>query len=146
MDTLKWILFFCVLTLTAAANLRKFTIRNYLTLEYQGEFNLYSLPACIALSESSEENYVDGDATDDDGSVVDGESIIDVEICTLPPVNYSANQRHCSGFIPRWYYNAQSSSCKKFFWDGCWGTRNLFRNEFACLARCNKQGTHVFLL
>ncbi|XP_046636063.1 actinia tenebrosa protease inhibitors-like [Daphnia pulicaria] len=115
MDSLKWIIFLCVLTSTAAANL--------------------------PLSESSEENYVDGvAANDDDGNVTEGESITDVGICKLPPINYSTNQRHCSGFIPRWYYHVQSSSCKKFFWDGCWGTKNLFRNEFACLARCNKQG------
>jgi hypothetical protein len=141
MDSLKWIIFLCVLTSTAAANLRKIAII------LLWNFNLLITCCClrIALSESSEENYVDGVnvANDDDGNVTDGESITDVEICKLPPINYSTNQRHCSGFIPRWYYHVQSSSCKKFFWDGCWGTKNLFRNEFACLARCNKQGKQI---
>ena len=95
-----------------------------------------------ALLTSSEENYAEDFNNYDDDYY--GESVDeDVDICTLPPIDHSPDQRRCSGFIPRWYYDAQSKSCKKFFWDGCWGTRNLFRNEFACLARCNKQGTRI---
>lgn len=63
----------------------------------------------------------------------------------LPPISQSPYQRRCSGFIPRWYYDAKTGVCKKFFWEGCWSTGNLFRNEFACLARCNKQGIRRFL-
>nr|CAH0103991.1 unnamed protein product [Daphnia galeata] len=113
MDFLKWTIFFCMLTSAVAANLPLLT--------------------------SSEENYAEDFYNYDDDYY--GESVDeDVDICTLPPIDHSPNQRRCSGFIPRWYYDAQSNSCKKFFWNGCWGTRNLFKNEFACLARCNKQG------
>ena len=144
MDFLKWTIFFCMLTSVVAANLRKFNIpaAGYVIHLH---FNLIVILCyCLltALLTSSEENYVEDFNNYDDDYY--GESVDDVDICTLPPINHhSTNKRRCSGFIPRWYYDAQSNSCKKFFWDGCWGTRNLFRNEFACLARCNKQGTSI---
>lgn len=93
-------------------------------------------------SESSEENLLDNDEDvvnhidSHDNDIVQNS----VNVCVLPPISQSPYQRRCSGFIPRWYYDTKTGVCKKFFWEGCWSTGNLFRNEFACLARCNKQG------
>lgn len=62
----------------------------------------------------------------------------DVSICSLPPV--SQGTKKCRGFFPRWTYDAKTKSCTGFLYGGCGGTENLFQTEFACLARCNKQG------
>ncbi|KZS19211.1 Uncharacterized protein APZ42_014428 [Daphnia magna] len=66
------------------------------------------------------------------------EAKADVDVCALPPVNPSPIA--CSGVIPRWTYNAKAGACEKFIYGGCFGTENLFKNEFACLAKCNKEG------
>ena len=63
-----------------------------------------------------------------------------VDICSLPSINRPSDAPECSGVIPRWTYDTTANACRKFFWQGCWGTENLFKNEFACLAACNKQG------
>jgi len=62
----------------------------------------------------------------------------EVDICTLPAVNPSPVL--CSGALWRWTYNAKTGVCDKISYNGCFGTENLFRNEFACLSRCNKEG------
>lgn len=67
-----------------------------------------------------------------------GEIKADVDVCSLPPVNPSPVA--CSGLIPRWTYNAKAGVCEKYTYGGCFGTENLFKNEFACLAKCNKEG------
>jgi hypothetical protein len=63
-----------------------------------------------------------------------------VDICSLPSINRPSDAPECSGVIPRWTYDTSANACRKIFWQGCWGTENLFNNEFACLATCNKQG------
>lgn len=59
-------------------------------------------------------------------------------ICLLPPV--SQDTRRCRGFFPRWTYETTTKSCTGFLYGGCGGTENLFETEFACLAKCNKEG------
>ncbi|XP_059351176.1 papilin-like [Daphnia carinata] len=113
--SVKWIFFFCIISAVSAKP---------------------------RPSESSEENFFgnNGDAVNH----VDGHAndIVknNIDVCVLPPISHSLYQRRCSGFIPRWYYDNITGVCKKFFWEGCWSTGNLFRNEFACLSRCNRRG------
>ena len=79
------------------------------------------------------------------GPEVKGEIKADaVDVCSLPPVNPSPIE--CSGVIPRWTYNAKTGVCDKFVYGGCFGTENLFKNEFACLAKCNKEGKLAHLI
>lgn len=79
-----------------------------------------------------------------DPEVKNEETNVEVDICSLPPVNPSPIE--CSGVIPRYTYNASTETCEKFIYGGCFGTKNLFKNEFACLAQCNKQGTCIISL
>jgi hypothetical protein len=79
------------------------------------------------------------------GPEVKGEIKADaVDVCSLPAVNPSPIE--CSGVIPRWTYNAKTGVCDKFVYGGCFGTENLFKNEFACLAKCNKEGKLAHLI
>ncbi|XP_046446904.1 BPTI/Kunitz domain-containing protein-like [Daphnia pulex] len=63
-------------------------------------------------------------------------------ICFLPPIEGSVQ---CKGFFIRWTYNAQTEKCEKFIYGGCFGTANLFRNQHACLAKCNRKGLNELI-
>lgn len=60
-----------------------------------------------------------------------------VEVCSLPP---TSGEIVCSGVFYRWSYNSQTQECEKIVYGGCHGTANLFRNQYACLAKCNQKG------
>lgn len=60
-----------------------------------------------------------------------------VDVCLLPATK---GEITCSGVFFRWTYNAKTETCEKISYGGCFGTENLFKNEFACLAKCNTKG------
>ena len=59
-------------------------------------------------------------------------------ICSLPAVNPSPIA--CLGAFPKWTFNAKTEVCEQIIYGGCGGTKNLFNNEYECLAKCNRNG------
>lgn len=43
----------------------------------------------------------------------------------------------CRAFIPRFFYNAQTSKCEPFIYGGCWGNANNFKTESLCQSACS---------
>ena len=39
--------------------------------------------------------------------------------------------------MPRWFFNAQSGKCEKFYYSGCGGNENNFRTEAECRKMCS---------
>lgn len=77
----------------------------------------------IAGPDDSDESNEDSDDSDDD--------------CKLPPVQ--PGPFACSGYFPKWTFDAKSGSCKQFVYGGCRGTKNLFATEQECMAKCSKK-------
>ncbi|KAM4696662.1 actinia tenebrosa protease inhibitors-like isoform 2-T2 [Rhinophrynus dorsalis] len=69
----------------------------------------------------------DGTQQCDDGS---DESSCD-EYCTGPGVT-----GNCRAAFPRWYFHAESKTCRTFVFGGCGGTKNNHRSEQECQDRC----------
>ncbi|XP_078097981.1 actinia tenebrosa protease inhibitors-like isoform X2 [Mustelus asterias] len=42
----------------------------------------------------------------------------------------------CRAAFPRWYFDTQTQSCKKFTYGGCKGNKNNYESEGECLATC----------
>ena len=42
----------------------------------------------------------------------------------------------CLAYIPRYYYDRQSGTCKKFIYGGCQGNGNRYETEEECLKHC----------
>ena len=59
------------------------------------------------------------------------------DICLQPPLKGTIS---CSGVFNRWTYNPTTKVCDKFVYGGCRATENVFRNQHACLAKCNRKG------
>lgn len=53
------------------------------------------------------------------------------EACKMP-----MNRGSCYGRIPRFFHNATSGKCDKFFYGGCLGNENNFRKLEDCLEKC----------
>uniref|UniRef100_A0A6I8NV89 BPTI/Kunitz inhibitor domain-containing protein n=1 Tax=Ornithorhynchus anatinus TaxID=9258 RepID=A0A6I8NV89_ORNAN len=53
--------------------------------------------------------------------------------CFLPPV-----EGPCQAKIPRFFYNAVTRRCTKFFYGGCKGNPNNFVKLDSCKAVCNR--------
>lgn len=53
-------------------------------------------------------------------------------ICKLP----SGDPGLCEAYIPSWYYDPQTKSCKAFVYGGCGGTANRFGTKKECEEMC----------
>ena len=59
----------------------------------------------------------------------------DQDVCSLPAV-----QGPCKARFPRYFYNATSSKCEKFYYGGCLGNKNNFRTIQECTRKCRRSG------
>ncbi|XP_060602382.1 kunitz-type U19-barytoxin-Tl1a-like [Ruditapes philippinarum] len=62
-----------------------------------------------------------------------GNDTITVDTCKLPK-----ETGPCKGLFPRFFYNAQNSTCEQFVYGGCWGNDNNFQTESLCQSACVK--------
>lgn len=47
----------------------------------------------------------------------------------------------CRAAFPRWYFDVETQTCRKFIYGGCRGNKNNYEREENCLRRCvAKQG------
>ncbi|XP_072285808.1 kunitz-type protease inhibitor 2 [Pyxicephalus adspersus] len=53
------------------------------------------------------------------------------EICSGPPVT-----GRCRAAFPRWYFDSELQSCRKFTYGGCGGSKNNHRSEDECVNNC----------
>ncbi|XP_073497552.1 kunitz-type protease inhibitor 2 [Phyllobates terribilis] len=53
------------------------------------------------------------------------------EYCSGPGVT-----GNCRAAFPRWYYDAESKSCRAFIYGGCGGSTNNHMSEQDCMAKC----------
>ena len=44
----------------------------------------------------------------------------------------------CRALLPRYYFDRQEGTCKKFLYGGCSGNTNNFMTEVECMDRCGK--------
>ena len=44
----------------------------------------------------------------------------------------------CPGYFPRYYYDAETESCKLFVYGGCRGNDNNFKSKDACMEECGE--------
>lgn len=70
------------------------------------------------------------------GPTVEGDEVSQ-DVCSFPS---TTGEITCSGVFYRWTYNTKTQDCEKIVYGGCYGTANLFRNQYACLAKCNQKG------
>lgn len=60
-------------------------------------------------------------------------------------VNLTANiclagkaRGECGQYLAKWYFNAETGVCKRFYYGGCGGNMNRFDTEQECIARCSE--------
>ncbi|VDL95298.1 unnamed protein product [Schistocephalus solidus] len=53
------------------------------------------------------------------------------EICTLP-----AEKGMCAAYMPRFYFDATTGTCKSFIYGGCGGNKNNFKSQLECVQSC----------
>ncbi|KAI5651989.1 kunitz/Bovine pancreatic trypsin inhibitor domain-containing protein [Phthorimaea operculella] len=58
-----------------------------------------------------------------------GESLKD--ICLVKP-----RKGRCRGRIPRYYFDVKTFKCRFFWYSGCDGNSNNFKDKVACEAKC----------
>ncbi|XP_049527435.1 BPTI/Kunitz domain-containing protein-like [Dermacentor silvarum] len=77
-----------------------------------------------------------------EGNVNNYETIEECRVsCELRPrpICYLPKKRGaCSSRFPRYFYNATSETCEQFFYSGCKGNANNFREIEECLRICSK--------
>ena len=59
--------------------------------------------------------------------------------CTLPK-----EAGNCLAYIPAWYYDHDTGTCKEFVYGGCGGNDNRFTTKDVCEASCSKDGEFIF--
>ncbi|KAK6017684.1 Kunitz/Bovine pancreatic trypsin inhibitor domain protein, partial [Ostertagia ostertagi] len=52
-------------------------------------------------------------------------------VCALPP-----DAGSCFDYVPRWFFNAQSSQCEQFSYGSCGGNENNFADRTVCEIKC----------
>ena len=58
--------------------------------------------------------------------------------CTLPK-----EAGNCLAYIPAWYYDHDTGTCKEFVYGGCGGNDNRFTTKDVCEASCSKDGEFI---
>ncbi|KAI8742948.1 PI-actitoxin-Afv2b [Biomphalaria glabrata] len=53
------------------------------------------------------------------------------DYCTMLP-----DGGPCEAYMPSYYFDVSSNSCKQFVFGGCLGNPNRFSNEALCLQTC----------
>ncbi|KAH9508873.1 hypothetical protein Btru_050300 [Bulinus truncatus] len=53
------------------------------------------------------------------------------DFCSLPP-----EKGPCKGYMPSFYYDTSSNTCKQFFYGGCAGNSNRFPDREKCEDVC----------
>ncbi|CAG0880940.1 unnamed protein product [Darwinula stevensoni] len=64
------------------------------------------------------------------------------DVCDLPPIKSPSGNRpqpSCTGFFPKWTFNASSESCERYIYGGCGRTKNLFDTVEECQATCQSR-------
>jgi hypothetical protein len=56
----------------------------------------------------------------------------------INPCNLQMDIGKCRALISRYYYDAESKTCKEFNWGGCGGNLNRFETLQNCQAACQK--------
>lgn len=64
----------------------------------------------------------------------------DDDDCSLPAIKPGL-KTSCRAFLTRWTF--KDGACKEITYGGCGGTKNLFESEYACNAKCNRQGASL---
>ena len=52
----------------------------------------------------------------------------------------------CRALIPRYFYDSNDQTCKRFFYGGCLGNANNFQSLTKCQNDCKRKNTILFLL
>ncbi|KAH7951349.1 PI-actitoxin-Afv2b [Rhipicephalus sanguineus] len=53
------------------------------------------------------------------------------ELCFLPP-----DRGPCRAFVPSFYFDSSSGTCREFIYGGCQGNANRFKTQRQCLRTC----------
>ncbi|KAF7235126.1 putative Kunitz-type serine protease inhibitor [Varanus komodoensis] len=57
------------------------------------------------------------------------------ESCAAPPAVGS-----CRASFPRWYFDTETQTCRKFIYGGCGGNKNNYLFQEQCLRQCSGAG------
>ncbi|KXJ27952.1 Kunitz-type serine protease inhibitor textilinin-4 [Exaiptasia diaphana] len=52
------------------------------------------------------------------------------------PCTYKNDAGPCMGYFPKFYYDMELSTCKKFIYGGCGGNANRFETIEQCKSTC----------
>merc|ERR1712212_333771 len=72
--------------------------------------------------------------TQTENSDSDGDPVLESDPCSAPMFG-----GYCRAAFPRYYFDKNSMSCKKFIYGGCGGNGNNFREKSDCLQACAQQ-------
>ncbi|KAK3093856.1 hypothetical protein FSP39_021105 [Pinctada imbricata] len=83
----------------------------------------------------------------DPGSIsvdpTEGSGDPETEVPTVPPTTggyctMPKDAGNCLAYIPAWYYDHDTGTCKEFVYGGCGGNDNRFTSQEICEASCNR--------
>lgn len=52
----------------------------------------------------------------------------------------------CKASIPRWYYDFNEGTCKRFSYGGCDGNENNFESLESCESSCSRQRKPIYIV